>query len=198
MDCDEHGRGDDQNCPNSNRDAALANLRSRMAQRPGRFPRFLTSPSEQPHKRLRGRSARRSTQSPTPLRRLPCHVWGSGRYGRTLWPQKNRTGVGLAMNTASPRRTSPSQGERRVLEWGPKLNTTSSTCSPCGNSPGGRASSTGCGGGAAAQLSISASTVASLMSTALLAVSRVRFRSLARIRRCASASARSGWVSSSW
>ena len=41
-------------------------------------------------------------------------------------------------------------------------------------------------------------TVASLMSTALLAVSRVRFRSLARIRRCASASARSGWVSSSW
>ena len=50
----------------------------------------------------------------------------------------------------------------------------------------------------AAQLSIAASTVASLMSTALLAVSRVRFfRSFANVRRCASASARSGSVSSS-
>ncbi len=51
--------------------------------------------------------------------------------------------------------------------------------------------------GKTAQLSISASTVASLMSTALLAVSRVRFRPFANVLRCASASARSGSVSSS-
>lgn len=104
------------------------------------------------------------------------------------WVREAQQGI----RTHRGRSSSNGPGRAPASISSPILSRSGARCTPSS-----RASSTACVTGEAAQPSIWASTVASLMSTALLAVSRVRFRSFARVRRCASASARSGWVSSS-
>ena len=123
----------------------------------------------------RGRHSR-----PLPLRRPRATSGVPGRWPHAM-AAENRTGVGLAaMNTASPSTDESFSRRATCPGMGPKLNTTSSTLLAVRELAGRPGVIDGLRWRRRRSTQHPASTVASLMSTALLAVSRVRFRSLAR------------------